>query len=55
MWDEPSLRGALVEVGFRGVRRCSLGDSGIPAFDLVEERGRFFDSGREELAFEART
>lgn len=54
MWDEPSLTDALREAGFRGVRRCRAGDSGDPAFVLVEEEGRFVQDGHPELALEAR-
>jgi predicted SAM-dependent methyltransferase len=54
MWDEFSMRKALVDSGFGQVRRCEIGDSGDPMFDLVEDPGRFFDAGFPELAFEAR-
>jgi Methyltransferase domain len=54
MWDEFSMRDALVKAGFDHVRRCDFGDSGDPMFDLVEDHGRFFDEGFPELAFEAK-
>jgi hypothetical protein len=54
MWDEFSMRDALVNAGFDHVRRCEIGDSGDPMFNLVEDQGRFFDEGFPELAFEAK-
>lgn len=53
MWDEASMAAALRAVGFSRVRRCAFGDSGNAMFDLVEDEGRFFSDGHEELAMEA--
>jgi hypothetical protein len=54
MWDEFAMREALFNAGFEDVRRCEIGDSGDPMFDLVEDRGRFSDNGFAELAFQAK-
>jgi SAM-dependent methyltransferase len=53
MYDFGAVRSLLEASGFTGVRRCEIGDSGDPMFALVEDRGRFFDSGQPELAVEA--
>lgn len=54
MWDEASMTHALTAAGFHTIRRCSMGDSGHPAFDDVEEHGRFhFGDGWPELAMQA--
>src|SRR5262249_47616526 len=53
MYDFVALKALLEEMGFAGVRRCELGDAGDPMFALVEDEGRFFDSGERELAIEA--
>ncbi len=52
MWDEPSMTAALSRAGFESIRRCALGDSGDPVFDLVEDETRFFDQSEVELAME---
>jgi Methyltransferase domain len=54
MWDKYSMCDSLVTAGFSHVRQCQIGDSGDPMFDLVEDRGRFFNEGFPELAFEAK-
>lgn len=54
MWDEASMAQTLTDAGFVAVRRCEFGDAEDPMFSVVEDRGRFFDSGRRELAMEAR-
>lgn len=53
MYDFPCLKGKLEETGFSAIRRCEFGDATDKMFDLVEERGRFFDHGERELAIEA--
>jgi Methyltransferase domain len=53
MYDFAALGSLLEAAGFVGVRRCEVGDSGDPRFDMVEDRERFFDSDRRELAIEA--
>jgi SAM-dependent methyltransferase len=50
MWDEHSLKHALQDHGFRGVRRCSFGDCEDPAFAVVEDACRF----KNAVAMEAR-
>jgi predicted SAM-dependent methyltransferase len=56
MWDEASITEELVSMDFNSIRRCSLGDSGIPVFDAVEELSRFCDTNLNirECAIEAR-
>jgi ubiquinone/menaquinone biosynthesis C-methylase UbiE len=41
MWDYKALAMELQAAGFESIRRASLGDSGIPAFDLVETAERW--------------
>lgn len=53
MYDEYLLVSLLKEVGFVEIKRCEFGDSGNRYFDMVEEVGRFVDSGYSELAIEA--
>jgi hypothetical protein len=40
-WDFDGMRRALVEAGFREVRRAKFGDAADPAFREVEEQGRW--------------
>jgi hypothetical protein len=54
MWDEPALSAALASAGFVEIRRCQFNDSADPAFNAVEESGRFIDDGIVELAMECR-
>jgi SAM-dependent methyltransferase len=53
MYDFASLKAKLEDAGFVKVRRCELGDAHDRMFDLVEDKGRFFDHGERELAIEA--
>jgi hypothetical protein len=53
MHDGAALGSLLAQAGFERIRRCDFGDSGDPMFALVEDRGRFFESGERELALEA--
>jgi hypothetical protein len=53
MYDFAALKALLEQAGFTRVRRCELGDCNDPMFALVEDEGRFFDSGERELAIEA--
>jgi SAM-dependent methyltransferase len=53
MYDFASLKAGLEDAGFVAIRRCEFGDACDRMFDLVEERGRFFDNGEHELAVEA--
>lgn len=54
MYDECQMSALLNGVGFVEVRRCKFGDALDADFADVEDEGRFFDDGNEELAFEAR-
>ncbi len=36
LWDQASLRGELLEIGFVDIKAVSYGDSGDPMFDLIE-------------------
>lgn len=53
MYDYAGMKRELERNGFENVRRCELGDSGDPMFQLVEDRGRFFEGDQRELAIEA--
>jgi hypothetical protein len=54
LYDEAHMRALLAQAVFVDVRRCSLGDSGDPAFDGVEHPDRFVHEGEAELAMQAR-
>lgn len=54
LYDAPLLMKLLQEAGFTEIRRCEIHDSGDPMFDLIEDIGRFQDSGELELALEGR-
>lgn len=54
MYDEDLMGELLRQAGFIDVRRATFGDSGDKMFDIVEDRGRFFDSGEPELAMQAK-
>ncbi|PNW55019.1 UNVERIFIED_CONTAM: methyltransferase [Euhalothece sp. KZN 001] len=41
MWDYKAMSRELEQVGFTEIRRAKLGDSGIPAFDAVEDPDRW--------------
>ena len=49
MWDEKSLRNELMNIGFKEIRRSSLGDSIDPAFNEVEKPDRFKDAVALEM------
>ena len=53
MYDETSLQRELEQVGFREIRKCDLGDSGLNIFSEVEDKDRFFfnDGKSKELSF----
>jgi predicted SAM-dependent methyltransferase len=53
MYDFAALKGHLVDAGFVDIRQCELGDASDPMFDVVEDKGRFFEGGERELAIEA--
>jgi len=44
MWDYPALAHELERTGFRGIRRCTFGDSEDTRFREVEDAARFEDS-----------
>lgn len=44
MWDFKGLQKELVTTGFVSVRRCELGDSADPMFELVESADRFVNA-----------
>jgi predicted SAM-dependent methyltransferase len=50
MWDYASLAQALLDHGFKSVRRCAFGDCEDRMFDLVESKHRFENA----VAVEAR-
>lgn len=54
MYDEAGMTALLDRAGFVAIRRCHFGDAEDQAFSLVENEGRFVDSGNYELALEAR-
>lgn len=56
MWDEASISLELRRAGFRQIRRCDIGDSGLPIFDVVEDKSRFYDTqlNIRECAMDAR-
>lgn len=51
MYDINSLKNALEEIGFKNIRPCKFGDSGIKVFEEVERLDRFLDDGYDALAF----
>ena len=53
MYDEISLKRELELIGFREIRKCELGDSGLSIFSEVEDKDRFFfNNGKtQELSF----
>ena len=53
MYDEISLKRELELIGFREIRKCELGDSGLSIFSEVENKDRFFfNNGKtQELSF----
>jgi predicted SAM-dependent methyltransferase len=52
MYDEKSMQKYLSEAGFKNVRKCQFGDSGIEVFSEVEELHRFIDKDFIEVAFQ---
>ena len=54
MYDEDLMGDLLRRAGFIDIRRATFADSGDKMFDIVEDRGRFFDSGDPELAMQAK-
>ena len=54
MYDYAGMARLLEQAGFVSIRRCRFGDADDAMFDLVEDEGRFYESGHEELAIEAK-
>lgn len=52
MYDEMSMRNYLLETGFKNLRKCSYGDSGIEVFSELEEKHRFVDGDFTEVAIQ---
>lgn len=44
MWDEPSLKTAFVQHGFKNIRRCYYGDWSDQRFATVEKEGNFIQA-----------
>ena len=42
MYDETSLQKELEIIGFKDIRKCEFGDSGLSIFTEVEDKDRFF-------------
>ena len=42
----------LTEAGFKNIRKCKIGDSGIKVFSEVEEMHRFVDGDFIEVALQ---
>ena len=53
MYDEKSLYNEIKKVGFKQIRKCYFGDSGIDIFSEVEEMDRFNENDKkyQALAF----
>jgi len=52
MYDNKSMQNYLAEAGFKNIKKCKIGDSGIDAFSEVEELHRFIDGDFVEVAIE---
>jgi predicted SAM-dependent methyltransferase len=52
MYDEKSMQRYLFEAGFKNIKKCQFGDSGIEVFLEVEELNRFIDNNFIEVAFQ---
>jgi len=52
MYDEKSMQKYLSEAGFKNIKKCQFGDSGIEVFSEVEDRHRFIDNDFIEVAFQ---
>lgn len=52
MWHHASMSKMLKQVGFVSVRKCEFGDAEDKIFSLVEDKGRYEDSGNLELAMQ---
>ena len=54
MYDKSSLQRELEIIGFKDIRKCEFGDSGLSIFTEVEDKDRFFfNNGKsKELSFQ---
>ncbi len=52
MYDNKSMQNYLAEVGFKNIKKCKIGDSGIDVFSEVEELRRFIDGDFVEVAIQ---
>ncbi len=52
MYDNKSMQKYLAEAGFKNIRKCKIGDSGIQVFSEVEEVHRFIDGDFIEVALQ---
>jgi predicted SAM-dependent methyltransferase len=52
MYDNKSMQNYLAEVGFKNIKKCKIGDSGIDIFSEVEELRRFIDGDFVEVAIQ---
>jgi predicted SAM-dependent methyltransferase len=52
MYDNNSIQKYLFESGFKNIRKCKFGDSGISVFSEVEEIHRFIDGDFNEVAIQ---
>jgi len=52
MYDYKSMQNYLAEAGFKNIKKCKIGDSGIDIFSEVEELHRFIDGDFVEVAIQ---
>jgi predicted SAM-dependent methyltransferase len=52
MYDNKSMQKYLAEAGFKNIKKCKIGDSGINIFSEVEELHRFIDGDFVEVAIQ---
>jgi ABC-type Fe3+-hydroxamate transport system substrate-binding protein len=52
MYDYKSMQNYLAEAGFKNMKKCKIGDSGIDIFSEVEELHRFIDGDFVEVAIQ---
>ncbi|NEO32994.1 MAG: methyltransferase domain-containing protein [Symploca sp. SIO3C6] len=44
MWDEPSLKNAFAQHGFKNIRRCNYGDWSDARFSAVDQESRYLNA-----------
>jgi hypothetical protein len=52
MYDNKSIQKHLVEAGFKKIKKCKIGDSGINVFSEVEKLHKFIDGDFTEVAIQ---